>query len=182
MTLNGKDDINVWMMPGKVIPYQPNNENFRTTSTINKYGDMHILINRDDNGFAEGSLFFDVGDTLHEIENKIYEHFKMQHSGKTIKKWNINDSPQEGKESSFSLDKIAILNAADLKDVNFACVRDIHSGRIVELALDYHEVDNTLSIAPHSGAIELSALDSIYYGNSDTEVNLCDPSTQFYKF
>lgn len=64
--LDAKTDINVYMMPGTAIPYLPNTDGkFKTTHDINANGDVHVLINRDENGQAKGKMFFDDGISEH---------------------------------------------------------------------------------------------------------------------
>jgi hypothetical protein len=175
-------DINAWMMPGTAIPYLPNDSKYNNTHDINLNGNVHILINRDDQGFAKGTMFFDTGIYEHEITDKDYEYYAIQHSGKSIKRWNKNTNPNEGKSSSFKLDKIIILNAGDVKDSNFACARDIRDGQLVALTATWSDADQTLTIAPGSGSIAMTELATIYYGNKDADPDICDSSSQFYKF
>lgn len=40
--------INAWLMPGKAIPYLPNEKLYNNTHDVNLNGNVHILINRDD--------------------------------------------------------------------------------------------------------------------------------------
>ena len=137
--LKTENAINAWQMPGTVIPYLPNDKKFKNTHDITLNGDIHILINRDFEGYAEGKLFFDTGIYKHEITNSSYESYVIQHSGKSIKRWNKNESPEEGKSGTFKLDKIIILNAGDIKDTDFACARDIRSAEIVGLLAKYDD-------------------------------------------
>jgi hypothetical protein len=92
----------VHLAPGKIIPFQPNYEGkFMTTQDTKTQGDVHFLLNRDANGYAEGSMFFDDGFFESELTDKTFLHFTYQHSGKAIKKWNKNTSPKEGQALPF---------------------------------------------------------------------------------
>lgn len=125
-------------------------------------------------------MFFDTGVFEHEITDQLYESYTIQHSAKSIKRWNKNTSPNEGQGSEFRLDKIIILNAYDVKDSNFACARDIRDGSLVSLSVDYDETNKTLTIHPGSGSIAMTELATVYYGNKDSDPDICDASTGFY--
>ena len=135
--LDTDGDINAWMMPGKAIPYLPNDMKFQNTHDINQSGEVQILINRDDENFAQGKMFFDNGLSKKEIIDKSYEYYVIQHSGKSIKRWNKNTGAKDG--STFKLDKFIILNAGDIKDSNFACARDMYSGDLQALKVTWNQ-------------------------------------------
>lgn len=175
--------MNVYMMPGTAIPYLPNDEKkFKTTHDINANGDVHVLINRDENGSAKGKIFFDDGISEHQLDGNFYEYYTLQHSGKTIKRWNKNESPNEGKENTFKIDKLIILNAEDLKDTNFACAMLTSASQMTTLKATYDGPTKTLTISPITGAIAMSQLASIFYGNDAADPNVCNTQSQFYKF
>ena len=111
------------LRPGKLIIFQFNFDNpaMTTVDIFNK--DITLLVSRDSNGYAEGKTFLDLGETLSELSMKQYEYYNFKLSGKVLKKEVINTSLMafEG----FGLEKVVILNAADLSDTSFACFYDM---------------------------------------------------------
>ena len=112
----------------------------------------------------------------------MYEYYTLQHSGKSIKRWNKNESPNEGKENAFKIDKVIILNAEDLKDTNFACAMLSSASQMTTLTPKYDDATKTLTISPLSGSIAMGQLASIFYGNDAADPNICNSQSQFYKF
>lgn len=58
---DGTSKLPVYMMPGTAIPHLPNDKKYTTTTDLNKNAEVHVLINRDEEGFAQGSMYFDEG-------------------------------------------------------------------------------------------------------------------------
>jgi len=84
------DTVNVWLRPGYMVPYQPNDGTFMTTDDVLNNGELHLVANRDSNGHAEGRLFKDTGLSRAEIEDGIYEDYEFHLSANSIKKWVLN--------------------------------------------------------------------------------------------
>ena len=117
-------------MPGKIIPFLPNDLdlNYTTTFDINDIENNVLLINRNLNGYASGKVFIDEGLTNAEIFDQSYLYYEFVLSQKSIKVWNKNSSPNAGKSKYNALTKITILNAEDIKDTDFACERNNFDG------------------------------------------------------
>lgn len=70
----------------------------------------------------------------------------------------------------------------DLKDSNFACFTAMSDHRVTKLSHAYDAKTQTFNISHPTGtAIDLFNLRDIHFGNSLKDINLCDPSSQFYR-
>lgn len=76
------------------------------------------MINRDKDYVAKGSLLLDSGINLEELHKGTYEYYTMTYQEKTIQK-RLSDG-QHGTHKA-NIDKVIIMNAADLSDTSFAC-------------------------------------------------------------
>jgi hypothetical protein len=45
---------------------------------------MNLIINRDDQGYAEGKLFIDEGKNISELSDKTYEYYTFKLVNKTL--------------------------------------------------------------------------------------------------
>ena len=108
----------VHLKAGKAVPYQPvtvkNTHELMTQKTT-------FLAFRDDNGYAEGHLLVDDGQT----KDTGFAYWKLRLAQNTITFW-LKDGDRdyvqpEGHMSQY-VEKINILQAKDLANVDFACV------------------------------------------------------------
>jgi alpha-glucosidase (family GH31 glycosyl hydrolase) len=99
------------LMPGKIVTKQMGD--FMTTADL-KNNVFTLVANRDTNGHAEGTLYIDDGIT----KDQPYDYMTFQLSANSFKKWVSGTSGNTKK-----MDKLVITNAADLQQVDFACVR-----------------------------------------------------------
>jgi len=79
------------------------------------------------------------------------------------------------------LDRLVITTAEDLEGTDFACMTADADWARTPLKFDYDSDLKTLSISTPSGdAIKLEELRDIHYGNSLTEVNMCNLTAQYH--
>ncbi len=105
---------------GSLIAFQDNNdESVKTVSQLSKKG-IQLLVNRDTNGYAYGSVFLGEGSLLSETDsnNPQYEYYQIHYQANSIQ--NMITEGTRGK-SNYVLESIKIFNAADLEDVSTAC-------------------------------------------------------------
>ena len=67
------------MKPGAIVPVQQNItdgvRSFANNTEQLADTDMNLIINRDDQGYAEGKLFIDEGKLIDELTDKRYEYY-----------------------------------------------------------------------------------------------------------
>jgi hypothetical protein len=99
-------------------------------------------------------------------------------SAGTIKKFE-NHAPVS---SGIGLDKIIIANAPDLVDIDFACWTDKSTLAKTDLTIT-PDTENKWVIlsAQDSKPIDMTAFRDIIFGNTARDINLCNPSSQYYK-
>ena len=77
-----------------------------------------LVANRDQNGYAYGTLMLDKGISRKEIDNGDFEYYNIYVQANSIQF--KPDADYNGKQEH-KLDKIALVNAVDLSQVDFAC-------------------------------------------------------------
>jgi hypothetical protein len=78
------------------------------------------------------------------------------------------------------LDKIALVNAADLSQVDFACFYRPDSLSPVEMTPLYDSLNKALTLTPKGDSVKFSEIENIYYGsNAKGDLNLCSPDSAF---
>lgn len=83
--------------------------------------------------------------------------------------------------SGIKLEKIVITNAADLKTTDFACWTNKDTLVATDLKFTPGD-DSTLTLESTDGsAIDMTVFRDIHFGDSSKDINLCAPSSQFYK-
>lgn len=95
-----------------------------------------------------------------------------------MKKWILNTeaTAQVGR----GLASVVITNAADLQSVDFACWADT-DGVITDMTFAYDGTALTQTLTAKTGSINTFTLRDIYFGDSSKDVNLCDPTSNYYK-
>ena len=91
-----------------------------TTNDVRKWGKYDLVVNRDNNGQAEGRLFVDEDDTLSSMDRGNFQYYEFHLSAKSLKKWNLNEKTYATKNIK-GLDNLIITNAEDLEATDFAC-------------------------------------------------------------
>lgn len=74
----------VHMMPGKIIAFQNNSDGSIMNIHQLVNAPITILVNPDDNDYAEGSLFLDQGESLSELNNRNFEYYNFLFSQKAL--------------------------------------------------------------------------------------------------
>jgi len=85
-------------------------------------GSISVLVNPDDNDFAQGNIFLDQGESLYELNERQYEYYAIQFSQKSIQFLVPDGNP--GTQMGYSMESIKILNGDRFKDNNVACYLD----------------------------------------------------------
>lgn len=175
----GSDTVNAWLRPGHMIPFQPNTGDLKTTADVLSKAQTHLLVNRDEQGHAEGRIFIDKGISLSEINDKTYEYYEFHLSGNSLKKWikNTAVTAQVGN----GIDSVIITNAENLSTVDFACWVTT-AGDYADMSFAYDATKKTQTISAKTGTIPTFALRDIYFGDSSKDINMCHPETNFYKY
>lgn len=76
-----------------------------------------------------------------------------------------------------------IVDAADLKDVNFACGMDTQMKNVATFTPIYMDDKKLLKISPDTqNPVKFSDIANVYFGSSKNgDINICDPLTYQYK-
>ena len=105
---------------------------------------------------AKGSLLLDGGKLLSEISEGKYELYKFVYSSNSINKF--FDAGTMESQSKYTLDKIIILNAKELKaggdlsQTNFACYLD-YKFEPTQLKVVYDQLKFTLTLSQNDKPI-----------------------------
>jgi len=115
--LDVQDTVNAHLRPGSMIPYYTNqNDQLMLASEfINE--PISLVFNRDDNGYAEGTVFLDKGEKLSDLGGN-YEYYQVKMASNSI---NMLFAAGTLASMDQTLESIVITNAADLKSADFAC-------------------------------------------------------------
>jgi len=179
VTQDPTDLIHAHIMPGKFLAFQSNKEEkFSLTSDILKQP-VTMIANRDHNKHAEGRLFLDDGISVDQLEQQAYEHYEFQLSANSIKKW-IQNENSNSVDQGIKIDKFVIADASDLKETDFACLNNGDMYNLVTLPFAYD--DDTMTLSIDMSAQTPFNMRDIYFGNSKTDLNLCEPysTTNYY--
>ena len=86
------DTVHVHLRPGKTIQFQENSDRaYKTTGEILATNTVMLIANRDGQGYSQGNVFLDHGETLSELNDKTYEYYNILVSGGSIKKQVLNE-------------------------------------------------------------------------------------------
>jgi hypothetical protein len=80
------------------------------------------------------------------------------------------------------LESVVITNAEDLNATNFACMMPMASRTPIQLTHTYDNETMTLNLTNANGSINLNDMRDIHFGNTEEDLNLCDPESHFYRF
>ena len=87
VNLNSTISVKKHLRPGHIVPIQANFDGTadpaNSTDALQTY-EINLLINRDETGFAKGSLFIDGGQNMTEINKKTYELYEFKYLNKSI--------------------------------------------------------------------------------------------------
>ena len=81
------------------------------------------------------------------------------------------------------MEELLIVDAADLKDVNFACGMDGMMKNVINMKTTYIAAKKMLKISPDTeNPVKFSDIANVYFGSSTNgDLNLCDPLTFQWK-
>lgn len=103
---------------------------------------ISIIANRDEFGKATGTLLLEHGLSRSEINGGGYEYYTISVQANSIQK-----QLSRGTHASQHqyLDKVVLVNAEDLKDVDFACAFSTHFD-VIPMNVAYDAVKKALTI------------------------------------
>jgi hypothetical protein len=131
-----------------------------------------MIANMDENGHAQGELFIDDGkNTNSELTSMTYEYYQFQLSANSIKKWVLNEK-NTGPVGT-GIDSFVIANAKSLLSTDFACLTSEVDGSTLPMNISVSARTNTLTLSLSGGRIQPYLLKNIFFGNSQTDLNLC---------
>lgn len=76
-SLNVRPTVNVHLRPGTLIPYQNNSDYSANVTDMLLVKPITLIANRDDNGFASGSVLIDYGISRKEINDSAYGYYNI---------------------------------------------------------------------------------------------------------
>lgn len=159
------------LRPGYIIPKQDLaadkiNTNFIPTSTVS------LLINRDSDKFAKGSLLIDNGIETKDLEQNLYEYYRFTATSNSLMKETVvtegTDQPKQ------LLKEIVFLDYdtnPEVSMVNFACLVQSDGSR-KELAYYQDSNLNSLTLSSKDEAqegIDVTKMKAIYFGVREDE-------------
>lgn len=91
----------------------------------------------------------------------------------------LNEDLKEG--LGRGLTSVIVTNAAMYSDTDFACWTAISDRKVTDLTSTYDSHAKTLTIKSQDGSpIDLFKMRDIHFGAKAKDINLCDPSSQYY--
>jgi hypothetical protein len=185
--ITGKDDlallsirktVNVHLAPGALIPFQDNSDFkiFTTADALKK--PIMIVANRDEHASAKGTLLLDQGVSQREIDDGKFEYYNIYVQANSVQF--KGDASYGGPDAQpHTLDKIALVNAEDLANVDFACYYTPDSLIPIGMTPRYDGNLKTLFITP-AQATRFSDIENVYYGSTSRgDLNLCEEKGKF---
>jgi hypothetical protein len=174
-TLNIHSTVNVHLKDGSLIPFQANDDHSAKTTTDLLQKPISIIAHRDESGFAAGTLFLDQGISRKEINDWDFEYYNIQLQAQSFQ---FKLAQGHSGSQNHILDKLMIVNAADLSDTNFACLFD-NNMKSRPMTVNFVKEKNLLEITPaDEDPLMFHDVSNVYFGSSDKgDVNLCDPLT-----
>lgn len=130
---------------------------------------ISLVINRNTQMYAQGTLFLDDGVSKSELAEQTYEYYTIQHSGKNSIQFELTKGKRGAQNTRHSLDKIVIGNAEDLVSTNFACAHSIY-GAVVVFEPTYDATTKSLTLKRQNNIDaelpKFSQISNIFYGNT----------------
>jgi len=179
-TLNVRDTVNVHLAPGAMIPFQFNKDMSIMTSNDTIKKPISLIANRDENGYAGGSLFLDQGANRSEMYDDLSEYYNINLKAKSIQ---IEASRSEFGYQPHLFQQVVILNAADLADVTTACYYRSDGLTVKGMKTFYDGTKKALYIMPLEDT-KFSDIHVIYYSGTN-DVNMCgsiSPSSHTFDY
>ena len=176
------DTVNVHLKPGSIISFQENrNREYKTTADVLANASLALVVNRNmPHNYASGTVFFDSdGESLSDLTDNLFEYYRFQLSAKTLSKQVLNNQTIVAIKN---LEKVVITDASDLADTDFACMTNFFTREVTTLKYEYDSTTLTLNISSQDGeGIIMKNLRDIHFGTKARDINLCDPSSNYYK-
>ena len=82
--LRAHSTVNVHLRPGSIIPFQDNSDLSINKTFALQEKPISIIVNRDQNRYAEGSIFLDKGISQKELDAEQYEYYKIKAQAKSV--------------------------------------------------------------------------------------------------
>ena len=124
ITLAPETTVKKHLRPGAIVPVQYNDTNgtklyANSTDQLATTG-IHLMINRDAEGFAAGKLLLDEGKNISEVRDGDYEYYEFRLVNKTLQKVTLNRAKLS--TGTQGIASVIITNAADLSKAAKACM------------------------------------------------------------
>lgn len=168
--LKNTNTVNSHLKPGALIPFQDNTDQSIKDTNELLSRPVSIIANRDPSGNSVGQLFLDRGTIAEEIKQGEYEHYEISIQSNTMQKLFKNGKHGSQKQA---FDKLVIVDAPDLFDIDFACMWDNHFN-IQALKTTFDDQKKTLTIAVDGDTVPFSKFRQISFGSSTRkDLNVC---------
>lgn len=149
-----------------MVAFQPQKKDapYMTTSEVNEKAELHLVANRDPNGWAKGRIVF-TDDSDSSVAAGQYESYEFHLSAGSLKSWNMNRDNLN--KVGRGLDAITIVDVtpAESTQTDYACwvaQNDI----VYNLEIIPDTTQDTLTFRDAVGPIDLTQFRNLYYGNS----------------
>lgn len=135
----------------------------------------------DQSNFAKGSIYLDSGDTPQP--SWTYLNFELQAGadiGGSLKVYKTDDGFHD-----ISFEKLFVARADPIKNVDFACLRDLtdpnnkKANAKFVVTPNYDAATDTMTFIP-AGPVTLKEFDVLYFGTEGSDFNFCSPSSFQY--
>lgn len=128
-------------------------------------------------GTANGNMLIDDGESRDSYTDNQYAYYAISVYGSTISIYLNSGNDTYTLPQGMIYDQVEefkILDASDIKDVDFACYTRVQDGKRVNMTVSYNQYMYTLSIRPEVGdAVRIQDIIEIKYGNSSKDYNPC---------
>lgn len=171
-------NVDVQLRPGRIIPWVDNSAHaYNTTQQVLDSNRLSLVVNRDARGHAEGRLYLGDGVSQSQLEAKTYEYYQFKFGGQSLKKWNLNEGRQD---TGKALKEVRIAHAADLADVDFACVTSEVDHSVTYLDTPFYDADSQVLTLSRGAGIPLFNMKDIHFGKTGRDLNMCNLESHYY--
>ena len=181
-----QDTVNAHLRPGGIIPMQDLVSGDVYVNNTKELMDMPItlVVNRNENKTAKGTLFIDDGFSKSGLQNKQYEYYTIEHKQRKAIQISLQEGLRGAQDDRHHLEKILIGDAEDLADSDFACAFTTMN-EVIELEVEYYSNNKTLELYRpvnfDDTRLVFSKVSNIFYGQNSKDLNLCNRTHYEYK-
>lgn len=132
--------VNAHLKPGAIIPLQnvTGNHTEPLTTVDLQQMPLSLIINRDVNKAAKGTVFLDSGISKSELVEKTYEYYTVEHKHSRSLHFMLTQGKRGAQDANANsvIDQLVITDAEDLVAADFACAISL-DGSMSELDIKY---------------------------------------------